>query len=147
MRQQRNSGGSAGAAGAAGAEGKPMTRTNDGGAQRPLPKDHCIAKIRGIIVAVSMFAFMSNGFAFMTIGSYDCGQWFTEREPAKSWLLGFLSGMNAMAAWRASGDEQVGKLNSADQAFQWMDSYCKVNPLKSVADGAQELFWELRQRK
>ena len=85
-----------------------MTRSIGSCARRPLPKAHY--KIRSIIVAASLSACMPTGFAasFMTLGPYDCGQWFAnskpKREVAKTWLMGFLSGMNAMVALSASGE-------------------------------------------
>jgi hypothetical protein len=35
------------------------------------------------------------------------------------------------------------KLNSVDQAFLWMDYYCRANPLTNVSDGATRLYVEL----
>ena len=38
-------------------------------------------------------------------------------------------------------------LNSADQAYLWMDNWCKANPLKKVSEGAVSLFIELMDKK
>ncbi|MDM0079215.1 hypothetical protein QTI17_01290 [Variovorax sp. J31P179] len=121
-----------------------MTRTNGSGAQRP---HHYFTKIRTGIVAASLLACLSNGFAFTTFGSYDCGQWFTKREVAKSWLLGLLSGLNFMVADEKKGNDPLSKLGSADQAFLWMDNYCRANPLKSVTDGGIDLYIEIQMKK
>ena len=37
-------------------------------------------------------------------------------------------------------------LSSAQQAFLWMDNYCRANPLKNVSDGASDLFLELQNK-
>ncbi len=77
----------------------------------------------------------------------DCGQWVNQNsELRKERLLAFLDGMNT--TWRyVRGDNPLAKLNSADQAFAWMDNYCKVHPRGTVADGAAYLFFDLVGRK
>ena len=92
-----------------------------------------------------------------TFGDYDCGEWFkeTKRHAAKAWLLGFLSGMNVAQpdqndplGIRESTPKKypLSKLKSADQAFLWMDNFCKASPLESVSTGAYQLFRELQKR-
>jgi hypothetical protein len=103
-------------------------------------------KIRSISLAALLLACLSNGYAYTVIGKYDCGEWFTKR-PSKAWLLGFLSGMNSARADDKTGSDPLGKLGSGDQAFLWMDNYCKANPLKSIVDGGMELFIELQMKQ
>jgi len=80
-----------------------------------------------------------------TFGEPNCGQWVSrKREPDKAWLLGYLSGVNA--AMSSEKNDRLSKLNSAEQIFLWMDNYCAKNPLKSVQDGGNELFYELRTK-
>jgi hypothetical protein len=80
-----------------------------------------------------------------SIGDYDCGEWFTKKQPARTWLLGYLSGL-------AAGDSQakvdvLDRLNSADQAYFWMDNYCKANPLKNISSGAIQLYFEVEGKR
>ena len=76
-------------------------------------------------------------------GVTDCGRWVSKkRDPDKTWLLGYLSGLNAVMS--SEKNDRLSKLNSAEQIFLWMDNYCAKNPLKSVQDGGNELFMELR---
>ena len=76
-------------------------------------------------------------------GSPDCGQWLADRAShQKSWLLGFLSGLNVAIAEK--NFDPLDRLNSADQAFAWMDNYCRNNPLKLVSAGAAKLYEELQ---
>jgi hypothetical protein len=85
-------------------------------------------------------------------GGYDCGQWVNRprgrSHPAESWLLGYLSGMN-VAHYRAdlSPKNPLDVLNSADQAYVWMDNFCRANPLRQLDGAAVELFDELRAKK
>ena len=95
-----------------------------------------------------LVAFSVNANAFAVFGSPDCGQWVKAQNAThRAWLLGYLSGMNAV--W-TKGQSAVGgpldKLSSAQQAFVWMDNYCQKNPLKDVGDGATGLFLELNER-
>ena len=85
-------------------------------------------------------------FAVITFGSYDCGQWFNAGPPAKSWLLGFLSGVNFMVANPKKRYDPLDTMNSAEQAYLWMDNYCKANPLKTIANGASDLYMELQEK-
>lgn len=101
-------------------------------------------KIKAIGIALLLSHSLSYGM--ISFGSYDCGQWFVKKEPAKAWLLGYLSGMNAMLANDKIKYDPLDKLNSAEQAFLWMDNYCKTNPLKSVFDGGVELLLELQKK-
>jgi hypothetical protein len=60
--------------------------------------------------------------------------------------MGYLSGLAAMNP-ESSEVDVLERLNSADQAFLWMDNYCKANPLKYVGTGANALYIELKLRK
>lgn len=97
----------------------------------------------GLVVVI---ASAPLAMAQTTIGDYDCGQWVNNKGPAsKSWLLGYLTGLNMMAADLKSNPKRdhLDKLNSADQAYLWMDNYCRANPLKRVSQGATALYIEL----
>lgn len=102
------------------------------------------------IFALLILAMPTIGYAANTsFGTPDCGQWVkTARPSERAWLLGYLSGMNTV--WDGEGNkpaDPLGKLNSADQAYLWMDNYCKANPLKNVSTGAVDLFFELVKKK
>lgn len=82
--------------------------------------------------------------ALAIFGEPDCGKWLEGSSPIrKTWLLGYLSGLNSMDATRIDALDQ---LQSAQQAYVWMDNYCKENPLNGVAEGAAHLFFELANR-
>ena len=77
-------------------------------------------------------------------GVSDCGQWVANsksNQTIRSWLLGFLSGVNAGLG--SSRNDPLGKINSAEQIFLWMDNFCQKNPLKTVQDGGNALYLEL----
>ena len=66
----------------------------------------------------------------------------------KSWLLGYLSGANA--AWDGvdkPATDPLSALSSAEQAFVWVDNYCKKNPLEMVSSAGMFLMIELVKKK
>ncbi|CAQ71566.1 hypothetical protein [Cupriavidus taiwanensis] len=84
--------------------------------------------------------------AVAIFGNIDCGKWVrTPNNTQKTWLLGYLSGL--AQGLSKPGFDPLNKLNSAEQAYLWMDNYCATHPLKSEADGAEELWFELIKAK
>ncbi len=92
-------------------------------------------------------ALVSTVSAQTSFGQPDCGQWIKQLDVAKkSWLLGFLTGFNQVWFGISTSDD-LGKINSAQQIFVWMDNYCKANPLNRVGDGAEKLIFELTKKE
>lgn len=96
-----------------------------------------------VVLATATFP-VSAGVSF---GGADCGQWFNEakRLNAKIWLSGYLSGLNS-AIGKKFGDP-LSKLSSMEQAFLWVDNYCRANPLSTVHEAGNDLYIELRDKK
>lgn len=84
-----------------------------------------------------------NAIAVTAMGTYDCGQWFSNPS-AVTWLAGYLSGLNAATPY--PNKDPLDKLNSGAQMKLWMDNYCKANPLETVGGGANELYRELAKK-
>jgi hypothetical protein len=90
-------------------------------------------------------------------GDRSCGEWvkvrssnttsstvntsFQESWLQENWLLGYLSGMVFMSF------KNVLKGTERESLFLWMDNFCRTNPLKSIAQGSNELFKELKKQK
>jgi len=95
-------------------------------------------------LAIGLLAASSSGWGqSMSFGDSDCGQWVANPEGRKSWLMGYLSGMNSATADPTKNIDHLKKLKSAQQAYLWVDKYCRENPLKNVSDGGIALFIEL----
>jgi hypothetical protein len=92
---------------------------------------------------VLLMLITTNTHGATSFGTPDCGQWFSEntKAPAKIWLIGYLSGINALKA--IPGADPLDRINSAEQVFLWMDKWCQANPLKTVYIGGQDLYLEL----
>lgn len=100
------------------------------------------------IIAVLAFGLMLSGVASAVEirGGPSCGKWLSDSDLTfkhgnQMWLLGYLSGISLVL----EKDSLKGTDNPS--IFLWMDNFCKANPLKSVADGAQDLFLELVKQK
>jgi hypothetical protein len=97
-----------------------------------------------IIAAAAICLAAQNSFAQTTFGGADCGQWLAEKTPTrKLWLAGYLSGLSVMHAANLHKGDPLGELSSMDQAYAWMDNYCRKNPLEDVRKGGLDLFTEL----
>jgi len=84
-------------------------------------------------------------------GRIDCGEWLNPRSDIqgltnKYWLMGYLTGINTMLMSPALDIGNVlGRLNSSQQAFAWMDKYCRDNPLLTPDLGGLTLMNELKK--
>jgi hypothetical protein len=81
-------------------------------------------------------------------GSPSCGTWVKDREAGGSprlinlaWVVGYISGR------AVESNKNVIRGTDNDSISLWLDNYCRNNPLKSVDDGADDLFVELRRIK
>ncbi len=81
-------------------------------------------------------------------GAPDCGKLVSDNNTnRKAWMLGYLSGLNV--AHEIEGlkpKDPLNNLSSAEQAFLWVENYCKANPLKSGLDAGWELLKELKRK-
>lgn len=89
-----------------------------------------------------------QGSLTTSFGAPDCGEWVNGTRPgSKIWLSGYMSGLNRMfnisADRSAAAYDPISTLSSMDQAFVWMDNWCRSNPLEGVDSGAQHLLLEL----
>jgi hypothetical protein len=98
-----------------------------------------------LLTALIAIAISNPASAVISIGAPDCGEWLKDTgargEMNKSWLLGFVSGLNLDG--RNENQNPLRKISSAKQIYVWMDNYCRKNPLKTLHDGGQDLIIEL----
>jgi len=106
------------------------------------------------IILVCTLATTAAAQAITVRGGSSCGQWIASKTSAppeadnwlrltnEIWLIGYLSG-------RAMGTNvdffEDGPDNESMQL--WMDNYCRENPLSSVTDGAENLWYEVIDTK
>lgn len=95
------------------------------------------------LIVVSFPASASTMF-----GPADCDKWIEANSNIrKSWILGYMSGLNAMFdILVSSSPDHLNKITSADEIFVWMDNYCTNNPLEKLSNGGKELLLELAKK-
>ena len=92
------------------------------------------------VLCVVLMSWQITTYSQAQFGDVDCGKWIKlNRQTDKAWLLGYLSGMNT----DITNKNFLNKLDSVEQAFLFVDNYCRNNPLKKVGDAAVALFAEL----
>jgi hypothetical protein len=85
-------------------------------------------------------------------GAPDCSRWLqpenaTRELMNKSWLVGYLSGLNmgfALDLRRKPFNYFEGVIPG--QIYLWMDNYCRANPLASVIAGSGALYEEMAKK-
>lgn len=88
--------------------------------------------------------------AVLARGAPDCGEWFktdpAEQLRTKSWLIGYLSGINT--GFRIEKQRDFNYFDNATNAqiYLWMDKYCRDNPLSTVSVGSVVLFQEMSNK-
>jgi hypothetical protein len=109
-------------------------------------KTKLIAALITLTMTSPVFAQLST-----TFGQPDCGQWVNatqgQRPQRQAWLLGWLTGANTMIEGTTpkgqTKPDYLAQLNSAEQAFLFVDNYCRANPLSNVGHAADQLIAEL----
>lgn len=102
-----------------------------------------------VAIVLTTFLLLTQPVFGQTIfGNHDCGQWVNSKtETRKSWLIGFMSGMSLSTHYsNPSFGDWLGKANSVDQMFVFVDNFCQKNPLNKLESAAVELYLELRKK-
>lgn len=80
-------------------------------------------------------------------GVRSCSIWAKDRSNSdESWLLGYLSGIASGVGKDFWGAEGVDGLDN-ESVYLWMDNYCKANPSRNIAEGADRLFSQRSNRQ
>ena len=97
------------------------------------------------LAAVVFAIWVPLTYGYTTFGKPDCGRWINQPDDLyKAWLTGYLSGINTVAS--GNSYDPLDQLSSAEQAYLWMDNYCRANPLNDVGAGAVKLYRELQSK-
>jgi hypothetical protein len=100
-----------------------------------------------LVVMTDLSASSNRAAAFSLIGPgvASCGTWTAHRRnqgavPSladQAWVVGFLSGIGYVGRNAADPLNDV----DAEAVWAWVDNYCKVNPLDTIAKAAEEFYW------
>lgn len=95
-----------------------------------------------LIVATAPMAAVS--LEILVPADVNCATWHNEpnyKTTAKSWLIGYVSGINASGFYGDQTDLLMG--TPEHSIYHWMDGYCKSNPRGTVHAGANALLRDL----
>ncbi len=96
-----------------------------------------------LLLAVFLIGGTAQAFEYQIfgLGTQSCGSWTAAKEEDgwmriayHAWVAGYLT---AYSAWEEKGSGPVSDENTVEGALAWVDNYCQVSPLRSVADAAQ----------
>ncbi len=104
--------------------------------------------LKKLFAALNVFLVVSANGALAAVtefGNPECKEWVDTNNPGnKVWLLGYLSGLNL--AYAKANNDPLDHMENVEQAFTWMNAYCKRNPKKTVGEAAQIFYMELKKK-
>lgn len=76
------------------------------------------------------------------LGLFNCSYWLTVKDyPAKTWLFGYLSGLNSNQG--SSKRDPLAQLNTPSDLYERVDKYCERYPDAQLVDVADLLYKSL----
>ena len=103
-----------------------------------------------LLGALALFApaGAASEYTIYGVGGRPCGSWLqartqtgTESALMQSWLLGYITSVNA---YQLTISSDIAEGTDPDGMFHWIDDYCTAHPLDSVARAATGLVGALR---
>jgi len=86
-------------------------------------------------------------------GNFSCPDYVSAKQTnsAKlyssiSWVQGFISGVNYQIALPNNTNSLIGQDLSAASVVSWLENYCRSNPQDYLADAAESLVKELKEK-
>ena len=95
----------------------------------------------------------SADYAIRGEGNFNCPDYVAARQinSAKlyssiSWVQGFITGVNYHNALPEDSDSFIGQDLTAASLVSWLENYCRANPQDYLADAAEALIAELKEK-
>jgi hypothetical protein len=113
-------------------------------------RDHGVRAGVAVMALLSFTPLVGAQSTALGDGAYACREWTAERKTnstrskmTSTWLLGFLSGVNATPV---SPPRDILSGVNIDELLAWVDKFCTDNPSTNVGTAAAKLAEELRNR-
>ena len=111
-------------------------------------------KILILILALSLVPIVATAdYAIRGEGNFTCPDYVSARQTnsAKlyssiSWVQGFITGVNYQNALPEDSDSFIGQDLNAASVVTWLENYCRSNPQDYLADAAEALVAELKEK-
>lgn len=98
--------------------------------------------------------FATADYAIRGEGNYSCPDYVSARQTnnAKlyssiSWVQGFMTGVNYQNALPEGSDSFTGQHMKTASLVTWLENYCRSNPQDYLADAAEALMVELKEKE
>jgi hypothetical protein len=101
-------------------------------------------KERLFAVLLVCWAVASPADEVTMLGLFNCSYWQTVKDyPVKTWLLGYLSGLNSSQG--SSKRDPLAQLNSPSDLYERVDNYCERYPEAQLVYVADLLYKSLQE--
>ena len=87
-------------------------------------------------------------------GNFSCPEYVAEKRingaklySSVTWVQGFITGVNYQRALPADSHSVLGQDMAATSIVQWLETYCRANPQDYLADAAEALVVELKEKE
>ena len=114
---------------------------------------HIAPALLGLLLLPNVTHALSNEqgqYSILGAGTNSCGEWTKARAGDQdwnqliitAWVLGYLTAVNEYAP----GSDDITGNTDIEGLRAWLDNYCSQHSLEIIANAAQKLVKELRQR-
>lgn len=87
-------------------------------------------------------------------GNFSCPEYMAEKRingaklySSITWVQGFITGVNYQRALPEDSHSVIGRDFAATSIVQWIGTYCSANPQDYLADAAEALVVELKEKE
>ena len=107
-----------------------------------------------LILALSLLSTTAMGdWAVRGEGNFVCPDYVAARQSnsaklysSVTWVQGFISGVNHQIALPEGADSYIGQDLTTVSIVNWIENYCRDNPQDYLADAAEALVAELKEK-
>jgi len=107
-----------------------------------------------LIVALNLISTMAIAdWAIRGEGNFSCPDYVSAKRTNNtklyssiSWVQGFITGVNYQNALPEGSNSYIGQDLSAVSLVDWVENYCRKNPQDTLADAAEALVAELKEK-
>jgi hypothetical protein len=109
-----------------------------------------------IAIGLALWATGASAQQYMVLGegrATSCGTWQQERRTrsiallgSQAWVLGYVTRANYDGA-STGANANLTAGTDYEGLYAWIDNYCRANPLKNIANAAENLVATLQKRK
>ena len=107
-----------------------------------------------IITLVLISADVWSDWAIKGEGNFSCPEYVAAKQingkklySSISWVQGFITGLNYQRALPEDSHSFIGQDLPATSIVSWLENHCRANPQDYLADAAEALVIELKEKE